>query len=129
MEQVFETREQLLASIQQHTLAHGYAITTVSSSKGRNITLSYDRGGYYQDQINAPDGAKRRKTSTKRIGYPFRFYAKKLRNNQWEIQVRNPSYNHKANDNMISYLIARRRQFTEDQNQTIQHLINVSSKL
>jgi thiamine biosynthesis lipoprotein ApbE len=115
----FETREQLLASIQQHALAHGYAITTVSSSKDRNITLGCDRGGYYQDQINGPDRAKRRKTSTKRIGCPFRLYAKKLRNNQWEIQVRNPSHNHEADDNMISHPIARRRQFTEDQNQTI----------
>jgi hypothetical protein len=80
-EQVFETREELLASIQQHALAHGYAITTVSSSRDRNITLGCDRGGYYHDRINAPEGAKRRKTSTKRIGCLFRLYAKKLNNN------------------------------------------------
>jgi hypothetical protein len=80
--QVFETREQLLTSIQQHALTHGYAITTVSSSRDRNITLSYDRGGRYHDRIDALDRAKRRKTSTKRISYPFRLYAKKLNTSQ-----------------------------------------------
>ena len=78
MEQVFETREQLLTSIQQHALAHGYAITTISSSRDRNITLGCDRGGVYYDRVNAPEGAKRRKTSTKRIDCPFRLYAKTL---------------------------------------------------
>jgi hypothetical protein len=81
-EQVFETREQLLASIQQHTLAHSYTITTVSSSRDRNITLGYDRGGRYHNRIDALDRAKRRKTSTKRISYPFRLYAKKLNTSQ-----------------------------------------------
>jgi hypothetical protein len=127
-EQVFETREQLLASIQQHALAHGYAITTVSSSRDRNITLGCDRGGRYHDRIDAPDRAKRRKTSTKRISCPFRLYAKKLDTGQWEIQVRDPIHNHEADDNMIGHLIARRRQFSEDQIQTIQHLSDIGSK-
>jgi hypothetical protein len=127
-EQVFDTREQLLASIQQHALTHGYAITTISSSRDRNITLGCDRGGVYHDRVNAPEGAKRRKTSTKRIDCPFRLYAKKLTaSNQWEIQVRNPSHNHEADDNMIAHPIARRRQFTEDQIQTIQQLSNTRS--
>jgi hypothetical protein len=77
-EQVFESKEKLLASIQQHALAHGYAITTVSSSRDRNITLGCDRGGVYYDRINALEGAKRRKTSTRRIDCPFRLYVKKL---------------------------------------------------
>ena len=69
------------------------------------------------------------KLSTRRINCPFRLYAKKLvDSNQWEIQVRNPTHNHEANDNMIGHPIARRRQFTEDQNQTIQYLSDVGSK-
>jgi malonate-semialdehyde dehydrogenase (acetylating)/methylmalonate-semialdehyde dehydrogenase len=129
MEQVFETREQLLASIQEHALSHGYAITIIRSARDRNICLGCDRGGNYKDRINAEDGAKRRKTSTRRIGCPFRLYAKKLiDSNRWEIQVRNPSYNHEADDNMIGHLIARRRQLTEDQIQTIQHLSDIGSR-
>lgn len=127
MEQVFETREQLLASIQQHALTYGYAITTVSSSRDRNITLGCDRGGRYHDRIDALDGAKRRKTSTKRINCPFRLYAKKLNTGQWEIQVRDPIHNHEADDNMIGHPLARRRQLTEDQIQTIQHLSDTGS--
>jgi hypothetical protein len=127
-EQVFETREQLLASIQQHALAHGYAIATISSNPGRNITFGCDRGGIYHNRINAPDGAKRRKTSTKRIGCLFRLYAKKLYNGQWEIQVRNPTHNHEPDDNMIGHSLARRRQLTEDQNNTIKHLSDIGSK-
>lgn len=127
MEQVFETREQLLASIQQHALTYGYAITTVSSSRDRNITLGCDRGGRYHDRIDALDGAKRRKTSTKRINCPFRLYAKKLNTGQWEIQIRDPIHNHEADDNMIGHPLARRRQLTEDQIQTIQHLSDTGS--
>jgi hypothetical protein len=123
MEQVFETREQLLASIQEHALSHGYAITTIRSNRDRNISLGCDRGGVYYDHINALDGAKRRKTSTRRIDCPFRLYAKKLiASNQWEIQVRNPNHNHEADDNMIAHPIARRRQLTQDQINTINHL-------
>ena len=114
MEQVFETREKLITSIQQYALSYGYAITTISSNPGRNITLGYDRGGIYRDRINALDRAKRRKTSTKRIGYPFQLYRKKLANNQQQIQVRNPTHNHEPNDNIIGYSLARRRQLTED---------------
>jgi hypothetical protein len=128
MQQVFDTREQLLASIQEHALSHGYAITIIRSSRDRNICLGCDRGGLYYDRIDASEGAKRRRTSTKRIGCPFRLYAKKLNTSQWEIQVRDPTHNHEPDDNMIGHPIARRRQFTEDQTQTIQHLIDVGSK-
>jgi hypothetical protein len=128
MEQVFDTREQLLASIQQHALSYGYAITTVRSTRDTNITLGCDRGGVYHDRIDAPDGAKRRRTSTKRIGCQFRLYAKKLDTGQWEIQVRNPTHNHKPDDNMIGHSLARRRQLTEDQNYTIKHLSDIGSK-
>jgi hypothetical protein len=129
IEQVFDTREQLLASIQQHALSHGYAITTIRSARDRNISLGCDRGGVYKDHINALDGAKRRKTSTRRIDCPFRLYAKKLIDtDQWEIQVRNPNHNHEADDNMIGHPIARRRQFTEEQRITIQHLSDTGSK-
>ena len=114
MEQVFETREQLLASIQQHALSYGYAITTISSNPGRNITLGCDRGGIYRDRINALDRAKRRKTSIKRIGYPFQLYRKKLTNNQQQIQVRNPTYNYEPDDNIIGHSLVQRRQLTED---------------
>jgi len=128
MEQVFETREKLITSIQQHALSYSYAITTISSNLGRNITLGCDRGGIYRDRINALDRAKRRKTSTKRIGCPFQLYRKKLANNQWQIQVRNPTHNHEPDDNMIGHSLARRRQLTEDQNNTIKHLSDIGSK-
>ena len=80
-EQVFKTREQLLTSIQQYAVSHGYAIKTIRSTKDKNITLGCDRGGVYHDRIDAPDGVKRRKTSTKRIRCPFRLYGKKLTSN------------------------------------------------
>jgi hypothetical protein len=128
MEQVFDTREQLLASIQEHAISYGYAITIIRSARDRNICLGCDRGGYYHDRIDAPEGAKRRKTSTKRIGCPFRLYAKKLDTSQWEIQVRDPTHNHEPDDNMIGHSLARRRQLTEDQNNTIKHLSETGSK-
>ena len=129
IEQDFETREQLLTSIRQHALSHGYAITIINSAKERNICLGCDRGGVYHDHIDASEGSKRRKTSTRRMNCPFRLYAKKLvDSNQWEIQVRNPSHNHEADDNMIGHPTVRRPQLTRDQNQTIEHLSNIGSR-
>ena len=52
IEQVFETREQLLTSIRQHALSHGYAITIINSAKERNICLGCDRGGVYHELCN-----------------------------------------------------------------------------
>ena len=65
MEQVFESREQLLTSIQQHAISHDYAITIIRSNKEKNIFLGCNREDVYRDRINAPDGAKRRKTGTR----------------------------------------------------------------
>jgi malonate-semialdehyde dehydrogenase (acetylating)/methylmalonate-semialdehyde dehydrogenase len=80
IEQVFETREQLLASIRQHAISYGYAITIINSAKERNICLGCDRGGVYYDYINALEGAKRWKISTRRMNCLFRLYVKKLIN-------------------------------------------------
>jgi predicted RNA-binding protein associated with RNAse of E/G family len=80
IKQVFETREQLLASIRQHALSHGYTITIINSAKERNICLGCDRRGVFYDYIDALEGAKRRKTSTRRMNCLFRLYAKKLLN-------------------------------------------------
>jgi malonate-semialdehyde dehydrogenase (acetylating)/methylmalonate-semialdehyde dehydrogenase len=85
-EQVFQTREQLLASVQEHALSYGYAVTIIRSVRDRNVCIGCDRGGVYKDRIDGEDGAKRRKTSTRRIGCPFSLYARKLaKSNQWEL--------------------------------------------
>ena len=113
-EQVFDSRELLEASVRQHALSQGYAISTIASNTNRNVTLGCDRGGTYYDRINAPEGANRRLTTTRRIGCPFRLYGKKIPNSEkWELQVRNLSHNHEAESSMIGHPSARK--FTDEQ--------------
>lgn len=127
IEQIFDSRELLIASVCQHALSQGHAITTVRSNTNKNIFLGCDRGGIYHDRINAPEGSNRRLTTTRRIGCPFRLYGRRIPDSdKWELKVRNPSHNHTTNDNMIGHPAARR--LTEEQLQRILDLSETGSK-
>jgi hypothetical protein len=126
-EQIFDSRELLEASMRQHALSQGYAIVTTGANANRNVSLGCDRGGKYYDRINAPEGANRRITTTRRIGCPFKLYGKRIPNSEkWELKVRNPSHNHQANNSMIGHPSARR--FTEEQHQNILYMSDVGAK-
>lgn len=115
----FSSRELLLASVQQHALSQGYATSITSSNQDRNIYIGCDRGGQYRDRVNAPTGAKRRKTSTRLIGCPFRLYAAK-RDDKWHLKVHDSSHNHPPDPTMIAHPTARK--LTPQQRQNIQYL-------
>lgn len=70
-EEIFSTHEQLLTSVRGHAIRHGYVITI-------QVVLGCDRGGQYRDLATAPDAAKRRFTTTRRIDCPFKLYGKRL---------------------------------------------------
>ena len=125
-EQVFDSRELLIASVREHALSQGYAVTTIRSNTNKNVFLGCDRGGLYHDRINALEGANRRLTTTRRIGCPFRLYGKRVLGDKWELKVRNPSHNHIADNTMIGHPIARR--LTEEQLQSILHLSEIGSR-
>lgn len=77
--------------------------------------------------MNALEGAKRRKTTTRRIGCPFKLYGKRVPNSdKWGLKVRDSVHNHTTNDNMIGHPAART--LTEEQRQQIQNLSEVGSK-
>jgi hypothetical protein len=124
-EQIFDSRDLLIASVRQHALSQGYAVTTIRSITDKYIYLGCDRGGTYRDRVNAPDGAKRRTTTTRRIGCPFKLYGKMLFDDKWELQVQNRNHNHTADDNMIGHSAARR--LTEEQLQKVLHLSEIGS--
>lgn len=125
-EQVFDSRELLIASVREHALLQGYAVTTIRSNTNKNVFLGCDRGGIYHDRINALEGENRRLTTTRRIGCPFRLYGKRVSEDKWELKVRNPSHNHLADNSMIGHPIARR--LTEEQLQSILHLSEIGSR-
>jgi hypothetical protein len=125
IEQVFDSRELLIASVRQHALSQGYAITTIRSNADKNVFLGCDRGGTYHDRVNAQEGSKRRLTTTRRISCPFRLYGKKIFGAKWELKVRNPSHNHPADNCMTGHPAARR--LTEEQLQKILHQSEVGS--
>lgn len=49
VEQVFDSRDLLLAYAREHAISQGYAVTTVRSKADKNIYLGCDRGGVYHD--------------------------------------------------------------------------------
>lgn len=104
----FNSRDQLVASVQQHALSHSYATNTERSNLDQNICIRCDRGGIYRGRIDAPKGSRHRRTSTKRIGYRFRLSGSKRKtDSKWYLQIREPSHNHPPDDDMIAHPIAR----------------------
>jgi hypothetical protein len=99
-------------ALRNYALSQGYAITTIRSNPGKNITIGCDRGGEYTDRINALDGAKRRKTSTRRIGCTFRLYGYvhsrgSQADGRWRIKVNNLEHSHELDGNLIAHPAAR----------------------
>ena len=124
-EQIFDSRDLMVVFVRQHALSQGYAITTIRSIKDKYIYLGCDRGGTYRDRVNAPEGSKRRTTTTRRIGCPFKLYGKKLLDDKWMLHVQNGDHNHAADDNMVGRSAARR--LIEEQLQKVLHLSDVGS--
>lgn len=60
----------------------------------KNIILGSDRGGVYKNNVNAPEGSKRRSRSSRRIGCPFKLYCKGLPDDKWQLKIQNPDHNH-----------------------------------
>lgn len=54
-------------------------------------------GGVYHDRVGAPNGAQRRKTSTRRIGCPFDLYGSHC-NGSWKLKVRTSVHTHGPSD-------------------------------
>lgn len=93
--------------IRQWGFTQGYAPVTKTSNV-RNLYLWCDRSGEYSDKINAPNGAKRRKTSTRRQKCPFLIYIHRLKTGEWANKVSNSTHNHNADFTMLAHPTARR---------------------
>ena len=106
-ESTYPDREALLSSVRQFALNHGYVVTIQRSVANRNVLLGCDLSGEYHDRIDAPEGSKRRKTSTRRVGCPFRLYGSRRVDGTWELKVKNPLYTHEANE-LIAHPQARK---------------------
>lgn len=107
-EQTFATRNECLDFVREWGLSQGYA-PTIRHSSGRSICMHCDKSGSYSDRINAPEGAKRRRTTTRRQNCPFLVYAgyrKKI--GKWILKVKNGAHNHEADIDMIAHPTSRR---------------------
>jgi hypothetical protein len=125
-ERTFATRDLLVDFVHQFGISQGYAPTIKRSNADRQVYIHCDRSGVYSDRVNAPDGAKRRKTSTRRQSCPFLVYRSRQKNSNWLLKVKNSAHNHPADDNMIAYPIAR--QFTPQQDEIIRSLSHTNIK-
>jgi hypothetical protein len=112
-ERIFGSREQLIKAAREHAIQRGYVVTIVRSTAQKNVYLGCDRGGFYHDRVNAPEGAKRRLTNTRRINCPFMLFGRRVSGDRWELKVKNPCHNHSTENTMIGHPSARR--LTEEQ--------------
>jgi malonate-semialdehyde dehydrogenase (acetylating)/methylmalonate-semialdehyde dehydrogenase len=96
-EAIYSTREDLLTSVRNFALSQGYVVTIRRCTANKNVVLGCDMGGVYYDRVRALEGAKRRKTSTRRIGCPFELYGS-YSNGCWQLKVRNPMHTHEPSD-------------------------------
>ena len=92
-EAIYSTREDLLTSVKNFALSQRYVVTIRRSTANKNVVMGCDMGGVYYDRVGALEGAKRRKTSTRRIGCPFKLYGSHS-NGCWQLKVRNPRHTH-----------------------------------
>lgn len=124
-EEIFSSREQWVTSVRGHAVRHGYVITIHRSTANRQIIFGCDRGGQHRDRVTAPDGAKRRFTTTRRINWPFKLYGKRLPDERWELQIRCSTHDHDT-DNLIGHPQAR--QLTNDQLQDLSHMVEIGTQ-
>lgn len=127
--QLYNSREHLLTAIRTYAIAHGFAVSIHRSEAGRYIRLSCDLGGEYRDRIKAPDGAKRRITSSRLAGCGFFVYAitsKKDPEGKWCIKSFNLIHNHETKEaDLIHHPAARNICLTEAQKAKIHILIEL----
>ncbi|KAF5120297.1 PKS-NRPS hybrid synthetase [Metarhizium anisopliae] len=121
----FSSREALLSSVRQFARSQGYVVTIRRSTANKNVVLGCDRGGEYHDRIDTPDGSKRRKTSSRRIGCPFELYGACRRDGTWDLKVRNREHTHDPDD-LVAHPLAR--QFLPEQRAAIARLSGLNVK-
>lgn len=99
----FNAREDLLDSVLQHALFQGYITSIAASKKDKYVYILCDRGGEYRDRVNAREGSKRRRTSTRLVRCTFSLYvAKRKKVNLWHLQAKNATHSHLADTNMMA---------------------------
>ena len=72
----FPTRDELLSTVRAAAQSVGFGVSIERSTANRKVLLKCDFGGEYRDFVKAPDGAKRRRTSTRLNGCPFQLLGK-----------------------------------------------------
>ena len=70
LENKYQTREELLSSVNRFFLMQGYALIK-TSRKDRYVNIGCDWGGCYRDRRNNPMGQCQRKSANRLISCPF----------------------------------------------------------
>jgi hypothetical protein len=97
-DEIFDTKGILKCKVQEHAVAHGFAVTTLRSKKNKKgeiykIWLKCDRGGKYRARNLTPENQVRL-TSSRCIGCPFSAVGKKNELNEWVLSIPEPGHNH-----------------------------------
>lgn len=111
IEGVFESRQELLDYVRQHALAHGYIATIHHSSRDRQVTLGCDLGGSYRPHSShsaLPTTSRRRKTSSKLQGCPFKVYGHREKTGEWTLRIQDATHNHPPPTDLNRHPMARR---------------------
>ena len=98
----YSTYEEAREAVNTFARPYGYAVISIRSKftkKGvkKTVPLIYDRGRpLHNDDLDLDKPHKRRRTTTLRLGYPFKITLRlHLEIGLWHLTIENPTYNHK----------------------------------
>ncbi|MCL7028637.1 hypothetical protein MKW94_006152 [Papaver nudicaule] len=131
-DQVFDSREAIIEWCQEVGKKHNSVLVITKSmktltGKGSKLELGCERGGWYKDhqrkslQLKAPT-AKKRKSSTRKCGCPFKLRCSWIEGNKWTLHVRCGNHNHELAETLTGHAYVGR--LKEEEKQLVIHLTN-----
>ncbi|KAI3873903.1 hypothetical protein MKW98_001552 [Papaver atlanticum] len=129
-DQVFESREAIIQWCQEVGKKHNTVLVITKSmktltGKGSKLELGCERGGWYKDhqrkslQLKNPV-AKKRKSSTRKCGCPFKLRCSWVEGNRWTLHVRCGIHNHELSATLTGHAYVGR--LKEEEKQLVIHL-------
>ena len=92
----FDTMIEMKEHINNCGYAKGYAVSTLTSNRDRNVTFKCDFGGEYRNNRPNELAPRQRISSSRLIGCTFRIYGRKYPDGKWRFEFKNPCHNHSA---------------------------------
>ncbi|XP_078149520.1 protein FAR1-RELATED SEQUENCE 5-like [Carex rostrata] len=116
----FETSDELIKGTRDFFSERGYGLSIRGSRKDKYVVLGCDRGGCYRDQRNVSMEQRKRTTTSRLIGCPFKIKGKRQDNGSWMIEIKNYLHNHEASVDVTGHPMCRR--LSQEEMRNVEHM-------